>query len=516
MLSPRLGRAMRYFAKDRGDSSGSPMPKLTRKKKRDRSPSPALASAFELHRQRRLDEAEGGYREVLKDDPANWQSLHQLGEIHLARGQYVEALQLLGAAMKANPASPEAASNYGFVLRHLKRDGEAIAYFDRALILRPGYVPALLTRGASLHRLGRREEALKSLDRAIELDPKNFKAHYNRANVLHELKRFDEALRSFAQALALEPEDADANFNEGMTRLLIGDFSAGWKKYEWRWKAKQRAEARNFSPALWLGGEPVAGKTILVHAEQGFGDTIQFVRYVPLLARMGANIVLEVQPPLKPFLASVEGAVTVARGEALPSFDLHCPILSLPLAFKTELASIPASTPYLAAPNDRIEKWKRRLPRQRKLIVAIAWSGSVTHELDHVRSIAIEKLEPLFAMPDIQWISIQRDLRPGDAEFLAAHPGIAHVGAELADFADTAAVLSQADLAISVDTSTVHLAGALGRPVWALLQHMPDFRWLLDREDSTWYPSARLFRQPHFGDWKSVIERASRELANFK
>jgi hypothetical protein len=235
-----------------------------------------------------------------------------------------------------------------------------------------------------------------------------------------------------------------------------------------------------------------------------------------MLAQKGAKIVLEVQPPLKPLFASVERAVVVARGEPLPSFDLHCPILSLPLAFKTELATIPADIPYLAAPRDRIETWKRRLPSPRKLNVAIAWSGSATHEQDHVRSIAIEKLAPLFALPDIQWISIQRDLRAGDAEFLAAHPGIAHVGAELADFADTAAVLSRTDLTISVDTSAVHLAGALGRPVWVLLQHMPDFRWLLEREDSPWYPSARLFRQPDFGDWERVIERVSRELASFK
>jgi tetratricopeptide (TPR) repeat protein len=492
------------------------MPKLPRKKKIDRSPSPALAAVLELHRQGSLTRAEDGYHKILKEDPAHWQALHQLGEIHLARGQYIEALQFLGAAMKANPASPEAASNYGFVLRHLKRDDEAIAYFDRALILRPGYVPALLTRGASLQRLGRREEALKSLEHAIELDPKNAKAHYNRANVLHELKRFDEALESFGQALALDPEDADAHFNEGMTQLLIGAFSAGWKKYEWRWKTKQRAQVRVFSQPLWLGGERLAGKTILVHAEQGFGDTIQFARYIPLLARMGAKIVLEIQPALKPLLASIEETIVVARGEPLPSFDLHCPILSLPLAFKTDIATVPASISYLAAPGDRIEKWKPRLPRRRRLNVAIAWSGSATHEQDHVRSIAIEKLDPLFSIPDTQWISIQRDLRPGDAEFLAAHPEIAHVGAELADFADTAAVLSQTDLTISVDTSAVHLAGALGRPVWALLQHMPDFRWLLEREDSPWYPSARLFRQPDFGDWKSVIERVSRELANFK
>jgi len=493
------------------------MPKLKRTKKQDRALPPALAAAFELHRQGRLPEAEAGYRDVLKNDPGNWRGLHQLGAIHFARGQYAEALQLIGAAMKANPASAEAASNFGAVLRSLKRDDEAIAYFDRALVLQPGYVPALVTRGASLQRLSRREEALKNLDRAVELDPKNFKAHYNRANVLHELKRFDAALQSFAQALALEPADPEANFNDGMTRLLLGDFSEGWKKYEWRWQAKQRAQIRDFGRPPWLGEEPVAGKTILVHAEQGYGDTLQFVRYAPLLAQRGANVVLEIQPPLQPllapFAASIAGVSVVARGEPLPAFDLHCPILSLPLAFKTELAGIPASIPYLAAPEDRLEPWRQRLPQGRTPKVAIAWAGSATHEQDRVRSIALEKLTPLFAAADVQWIGIQRDLRPGDAEFLAAHPEILHVGGELADFADTAAVLALCDLAISVDTSIVHLAGALGRPVWVLLQHMPDFRWLLEREDSPWYPSARLFRQPDFGDWTSVIERVARELA---
>jgi tetratricopeptide (TPR) repeat protein len=492
------------------------MPKLTRKKKGDRSPSPALAAAFELHRQGRLDAAEVGYRQVLKDDPANWQGLHQLGEIHLARGQYVEALQFIGAAMKANPASPEAASNYGFVLRHLKRDGEAIAYFDRALILRPGYVPALLTRGASLHRLGRREEALKSLDRAIELDPKNSKAHYNRANVLHELKRFQEAIESFGRAIVLAPDDADAHWNESLARLLIGDYREGWKKYEWRWKRGKQAP-RDFSQPLWLGEEPIAEKTILIHAEQGFGDTLQCIRYVPLLAEMGAKIILEVQPALKTLIASLEGVSTLlARGETLPAFDLHCPVMSLPLAFKTELSTIPASVPYLEVPKEHMEKWRDRVRQGKKFSVALAWTGSAGNEENDIRSIPIEKFTLLFADKDIQWLSVQRDVSPQDSEFLNGHPEVAQLGTELSDFADTAAVISQTDLVISVCTSVAHLAGALNRPFWLLSKHSPDFRWLLDREDSPWYPSARLFRQPDFGDWERVIERVSRELASFK
>jgi hypothetical protein len=263
---------------------------------------------------------------------------------------------------------------------------------------------------------------------------------------------------------------------------------------------------------LWLGDAPVAGKTILIHAEQGFGDTLQFVRYVPLLVRMGAKVVLEVQPSLKALLASIEGVTVTARGEPLPAFDLHCPILSLPLAFNSELSTIPASVPYIESPRDRMWKWQARFPQGKRLYAALAWSGSPTHRQDHLRSIALAELAPLLSIGDIQWISIQRDLRPGDSEFLTGNPDIIHVGAELADFGDTASVIELVDLIISVDTSVVHLAGAMGRPVWALLPYSPDFRWLLDREDSPWYPTARLFRQPKLGDWQSVIGRLRQEL----
>ncbi len=325
------------------------------RKKAASGSSPELLAAVEAQRQGRLDAAEALYSALLKNDPTHWQALHQLGTIHLVRGHLPEALQCIGAAMKANAASPEVTSNYGVVLRRLKRDNEAIEYFNRALMLKPGYVPALLTRGASLHRLGRREEALASFDRVLELEPAHARAHYNRANIFHELRRFDEAIEAYARAAELAPDDADIHWNESLTRLLRGDFTEGWKKYEWRLK-RLRHDHRNFSAPLWRG-EPVARKTILVHAEQGYGDTLQFVRYVSLLAEMGASVVLEVQPALKTLLASLKGvSALIARSEEIPAFDLHCPVMSLPLAFKTEISTIPVNTPYLKVPADRFDK----------------------------------------------------------------------------------------------------------------------------------------------------------------
>lgn len=492
------------------------MPKLKTTKKAQPAASSELLAGLELQGQNRLDEAEMLFRFVLKDDATNWRALHQLGAIYLTRGQYVEALQYLGAAMKSNARSAEVTSNYGVVLRKLRRDDEAIEYFNRALMLKPGYVPAILTRGTSFHHLGRREEALASFDRVIEIDPTHARAHYNRANVLHELKRFKEAIESFGRAIALAPENADAHWNESLAHLLTGDYREGWKQYEWRWK-RGNLQPRDFKQPLWLGEESVAGKTILVHAEQGFGDTLQCARYIPLLAKNGATVVLEVQPALKALFRSLEGVSTLlSRGEPLPAFDLHCPIMSLPLAFKTELSTIPANVPYLSVPKDRVEKWQRRVPQGKKLTIAFAWTGSPGNEENDIRSIPLSEFAPLFADENIQWISIQRDLTQQDSELLNNHLEVKQFGAELSDFADTSAIIAQADLVISVCTSAAHLAGALSRPFWLLSKHSPDFRWLLDRDDSPWYPSARIFRQPTFGDWGSVIARVKIELQNLR
>jgi tetratricopeptide (TPR) repeat protein len=463
-----------------------------------------------------VDDAERRLLSVVQARPKEWRALHQLGGMYLSRGDYPQALKYVGAAMKAKPSSAEAKSNYGFILQKLERHEEALTYFNRALAARPGYVSALLNRGTSLYHLNRLTEALANFDRVLAVDPQNVKAWYNRANLLHELRRFDEALASYGKALAQDPDYAEAQWNEGLTRLLLGDFEQGWQQYEWRWQTEaQRHLKRGFPQPLWLGQGRIAGSTILVHAEQGFGDTLQLVRYLPLLAAKGAEVVLEVQPALYPLLSSFKGAAhVVRRGDPIPHFDLHCPIMSLPLAFGTRLDTIPTDVPYLAAPSDRLETWRERLSDKTGLRVAFAWAGSATHQQDRLRSVPLARLQPLLETTDsFEWVSMQRDLRAGDREFLQLHPHILSLGAELADFGDTAAVLSLVDLVITVDTGVAHLAGALGRPVWILIQHSPDFRWLLDRDDSPWYPSVRLFRQTRFGEWDDVIAKVAAALS---
>ena len=485
------------------------MTKPSSKKTRDKASS-ELLFALELVKQGLPDEAEQQLLKILKTQPKDWRALHQLAEIHLSRGEFSQALDFMAAAMNANPSSAEAKSNYGVILQKQERHEEALIYFNRALVAQQGYVPALLNRGVSLHHLNSSVEALTNFDRVLALDPHNVKALYNRANILHELRRFEECLAAFERILVHAPEYADAHWNEGLTRLLLGDFERGWRKYEWRWKTEsQRHLRRDFAQPLWLGAEPLAGKTILIHSEQGFGDTLQFVRYIPQLAAEGAKIALEVKPSLYPLLSQMKGCSSViARGEPLPHFDVHCPIMSLPLAFKSSLETIPTDVPYLDVPVARLQRWRERLVPERRLRVAIAWAGSATHKQDHLRSIPIAKLQRLFDADDtIEWLSVQRDLRDGDQECLDRNSRVRHLGNELADFADTAAIISLADLVITVDTAIAHLAGALNRPVWVLLQYSPDFRWLLDREDSPWYPSARLFRQLQFGEWDDVITR---------
>jgi hypothetical protein len=274
---------------------------------------------------------------------------------------------------------------------------------------------------------------------------------------------------------------------------------------------------KEFHRPPWLGEVPLAGKTIVLHAEQGLGDTVMFARYAPRVARAGPRVVLEVQPELKDLLARMAGvAAIVARGEALPPFDLHCPLASLPLALKTELADVPADMPYLRASDAMIAKWQPRLDALPAPRIALSWSGRALHVNDRNRSMPLAQLAPLLSLSNVSFVSVQRELRPADAELLAREPRITHLGDELESFADTAAVLTLCDAVVCVDTSVAHVAGALGRQTMVLLPFQPDWRWTLDRDRSPWYPATRLFRQPAIGDWASVIARAGEELATIR
>jgi hypothetical protein len=372
----------------------------------------------------------------------------------------------------------------------------------------------VLNRAHALHSLGRDAEALAAYSQATALLPQSAEAWNGHGNTLMALNRHPEALASFDRALALRPDFADAQFNAALALLATGDYARGFSKYEWRWKRTGMAHVRHgHGRPLWLGEYPLGRKTILLHAEQGLGDTIQFARYAPLLARGGARVVLEVQPELTGLLARLEGVTqVVARGGKLPAFDVHCPLGSLPLALKTDIGSVPAAIPYLAADPERIAHWRPRLDAIPAPRIAIAWAGNAAHANDRNRSVPAALAEALWRDRPQHIVSIQRDLRPGDDDLLRRAGGLQHVGPDLASFADTAAVLALCDLVVTVDTSVAHLAAAMGRPTWVLLPHAPDWRWTRERETTPWYPDVRLFRQPQHGDWASVIACVSAEI----
>ena len=461
----------------------------------------------------RGDEALAVIDKALALAPDSFEALNGRGNVLLKLNRAGEALAMFERAMTVEPRFLIGRASLGNALAQLGRYEEAVTQYDAVLAAHPAHAETHLNRANALASLGRVTDALAAYARALEVRPNYLRAQLGRGVALQALNRHQDALAEFAAVLKADKDNADARHNEAMSLLTLGDYRRGFERYEARWLRSGMGKRRSFGKPLWLGEYLLARKTVLIHAEQGLGDTIQFVRYVPLLARSGAKIVLEAQPALTGLLSRVEGVSAVAaRGDALPAFDVHCPAGSLPHALHTELSSIPAEVPYLAASPARVATWRERIERLPGPRIAMLWSGSAAHPNDRNRSIALTRLAPLFAGQG-SFISLQRDLRPGEAETLARFPNVTDVAGEIDDFDDTAAVVSLCDLVIAVDTSVAHLAGAMGKPVWVLLPFQPDWRWLLDREDSSWYPTARLFRQPAPGDWEGVVSRVQAELA---
>ncbi len=460
-----------------------------------------------LHALKRDGEALTHLDKALALRPGDQEALLYRGNALNALDRPEDAIACYDAVLARNPAHGDALLNRGTARARLGRHADALADFDAVLTRIPHHVEALYNRGTALLELERPDAALAAFDAAVAAAPKHTGAWTNRGRALQALNRHADAVASFEKAIAVDKNFADAHSNMALSLLTLGQLSRGFAEYEWRWKRTGMSDARrNYRGRPWLGEFPIGQRTILLAAEQGLGDSIQFVRYAPLLARSGAKVVLEVQPELKALLAGVDGVASChARGETLPAYDVYCPLGSLPLAFKTEPATIPADIPYLRADETHLAKWRpiiEALPGKR---VALAWAGHAKHPNDRNRSIALAQLEPLLAVDGISFVSVQRDLRGGDAAILARHKSVTHIGDRLDDMADTAAVLALADLTIAVDTSVIHLAGAMGREAWVMLPFSPDWRWTLTGDHSPWYPRMRLFRQAKPGDWSGVI-----------
>jgi tetratricopeptide (TPR) repeat protein len=471
--------------------------------------------ALVLHALKRSDEALAQLDKALALAPGHLEALNNRGSVLLDLQRPADAVLAFDAVLVAAPRHVQALINRGNARAAMNEAPQALADYDAALALAPGHPLALYNRGNALRAIGREQDALTAYDGALAAAPNHPSAWANRGMALAALNRHPDAVASYGRALALQPDNADVHFNAGLSLLTVGDYQRGLAEYEWRWKRAGMGPRKDLRRPLWLGETPLAGKTILLHAEQGLGDTVMFARYAPLLARAGARLVLEVQPELKGLLAGLDGvAAIVGRGEPLPPFDVHCALTSLPFACKTGFSSVPAEIPYLHASAPHIEKWRPRLGSLPSPRVALAWAGRASHVNDRNRSLSLSQLEPLLSAPDVSFVSIQRELRPADADLLARHSGVTHWGDELADFADTAAILTLVDLVICVDTSIAHVAGALGRRACILLPFQPDWRWTLDRDRSPWYPAVELLRQPAIGDWSSVIARVRDRLLN--
>ncbi len=512
-----------------------------------------LAAALRHHEAGRWPEAETLYRRVLDADPAHADGLHLLGVLAHQRGEHARAVALitraiavapqvaachanLGLALRAlgrieeaiacyrtalelTPAFPEACNSLGSALGDLGRLDEAVACFRRAAALRPDYPEAQNNLGTALQEQGRMADAITRYRKAIALRPDYVEAHGNLADALRNQERLDEAIACCRRAIGLQPDAAEAHHNLALALLTRGDMEEGWREYEWRWKTPQMAADAPRVPQPQWRGEAAPGRTLLIHAEQGFGDALQFCRYATLAAASGLRVVLEVQQSLVRLLSTLAGVErVVARGAKRPTFDLHCPMLSLPLALGTTVDTIPAPGPYLHADASEAAAWRTRLGADRGgPLVGIVWAGDpclhspALAAVDRRRSLAPEQLAPLLELAGPRFVSLQRS-----GARAAPNLKLLDLMHEVEDFADTAALIAGLDLVISADTAVAHLAAAMGKPVWLLNRFGPCWRWLLGRRDSPWYPTLRLYRQPSPGDWGAVIAEVARDLRGWE
>jgi tetratricopeptide (TPR) repeat protein len=462
----------------------------------------------------RHDEAIACYHQGLALRPDAVELLDNLAGALRAQGQLEAAQASYERALALKPNRVESHIGLGAVSRDFGRLEDAVRCYERALALAPDHPEARINLGVVLVSLSRPAEAIVQYQRVLAMQPDRAETHNNFGIALEHQGRYAEALACYAQALALKPDYAEAHFNRSHALLVTGGLDEGWQEYEWRFAVARYN--RNFDRPSW-SGESLARQTILIHAEQGFGDTLQFIRYVPAVAERGGKIVLEVPKPLVRLARTVAGASeVVAAGDPLPKFDRHCPMLSLPRILKTNIATIPNIVPYLSAETERVETWRECLPKE-GLKIGIAWQGNPLASMDKRRSVPLIAFAPIAAMPGVRLISLQKHDGLDQLHLLPAGMQVETFGPDFDAgpdaFLDTAAIMMCLDVVIACDTSVAHLAGALGRPIWLALSHNPDWRWLTERTDSPWYPNARLFRQKQPGDWRGVMGEIAVALA---
>jgi Flp pilus assembly protein TadD len=463
-----------------------------------------------------FDEAYQLISRAIALNPADASAHSNLSQVLTQLGRLQESMQSAQNALQIDPNHVDALNNYAVMLEKSGFREEAITQYEKLLAAHPDHASALSNYGAILFDLGRYDEALDHYNRALARQPDFPNALNNRGLVLTELHRNHEAVADYINARTLTPSYTDAYWNEALSRLLIGDFAGGLQLYEFRWAKGGILEhaKREFSVPRLQSLDQAKGKTVLLYSEQGLGDTIQFSRYATLLHDAGASVLLEVPAPLKAILETIAGATAFSTGEILPSFDFQCPLMSLPLVFKTEWATVPGN-PYIRANPILVERWRNKLGPQQRLRVGLVWSGNSTNKKDPERSIPLSKLARLLEFP-ADFFCLQTDVRPEDKAILESSNRVHAFSDDEMNFASTAGLIECMDLVISVDTSIAHLAGAMGKPVYILLAYKADWRWMLYTTSSAWYPSAKLLRQAQREEWDAPIDALMEEMRYFQ
>ena len=467
--------------------------------------------ALQHHQSGRLTEARRLYLKILNQEPNHPIAPHMLGLMALAQGENLDAIKYFEQAVVANANNGDAHGNRGLALSALERLDEAVNAFQAAIAIDPADDVSLFNLGLTCSDLGRLGDAQMAYEQVLSINPSHVKALNNLGNVLWDRGHLDEADARYAKAIAIDPNNAEVHKTRGFLQLLRGNFEAGWANYAWRLKEPDcPIGSLNYPEPQW-NGEGLSGKTILVYHEQGLGDVIQFARYLPLLRERGARVLFEVQAPLFAVMAESKLAEeTFKAGETPLPFDYHIPLLELPRVMGTTLETIPGETPYLKAPASHSKEWQSRFSGDKGLKVGLVWTGNPVVASNPKRSINPQLLRSLGEVPGVSLYSLQVG-RDGEAARVFDYR-ITDLSPLLKDYADTAAAMEQLDLVISTCTSPIHMAGALGRPCWALLSKWPDWRWLLNRSDSPWYPTMRLYRQETAGDWSGVIAEVKSAL----
>lgn len=499
-----------------------------------------------LHDLKRYDEALECYENAIKLAPNTAVTYFNKGNALLALKKYEEAISVFITVLEKDPNYAQAYVALGIAYRKIKKPDKSLINFNNALAIDPRSERACIERGALLAEYKHYELAIKDYDLALDINPQSIAAIYSKGLALKEVNSYDEALdcfnlvikkdinhfgawldkgnvnidqnkideaiNCFDKAIRISPDFAVAYWNKALALLLLGNHRDGWKLFEWRWKWDEfPSPRRRLEKPLWLGKEDIKGKTILIYWEQGLGDVIQMSRYIPIVAKLGAKIILEVQSHLVNLLRTVEGiAQIIPSGSNLPEYDYQCPIMSLPLAFATNIDTIPTSEKYLVAENHKFTSWSKKLGKKKGIRVGLVWSGSTVHAGDKKRTIKISTLLP-YLPSDIDYVCLQKEIRAEDLSFLKCS-NIKSFTDEINDFTDTAALCELMDVVISVDTSVAHLSAALGKKTWILIPYAPDWRWMLDRNDSPWYPSVKLYRQINAGDWEIPLKKMFNDL----